>query len=273
MRLVIAMLSLLVLALPAAALAGLDAAGNYDDGGISVPPADDPGDPCGTCPDPASSMRGVTYRNGDLYVLSQSGTIYQLQNCTAVASVSIQTSGFFFGLGWDSTRDLFVVSDAGADVIHTVNPANGAVMNTFPSPASGPVGAAYDATRDLYWISDFNAGAITSLMPNGAVGPSIPVPAGSRIAGTAYDAATDVLYYNGRDQAAGYCISASTGALISSFAIAPGGNNGQGAGIDPSIGNVWITHFENPTIYCYEKDGGSTPVDSSTWGSIKAIYE
>ena len=147
----------------------------------------------------------------------------------------------------------------------------GAILQSWPSPASGPEGAAYDSNRDLYLISDFTVGQITRLNPTtGIPAPPIAVPAGTRIAGTGYDPGGDLIFYHGRNEATSYCISGETGALLFSVPIPNGGpDNGQGAGIAPD-GNGWLSHREQPTIYCIEKDV-ATPVESSTWGAIKSI--
>ncbi len=137
------------------------------------------------------------------------------------------------------------------------------------------MGAAYDPSRDLYWITDFSTSQIYSINPNtGLPGPAINVPAGSRLAGTGYNAGGDILFYHGRNEAMSYCISASNGQLLFSFPIpAGGGNNGQGAGCAPGTGNGWLTHYEQPFVYCVESCGGATPVEASTWGTIKSLYD
>ena len=71
---------------------------------------------------------------------------------------------------------------------------------------------------------------------------------------------------------AAHCMSAATGVLVfSQLTPAGGANNGQGAGI-ASDGNGWLSHAEQPTLYCIEKDI-ATPVERTTWGAIKGIYE
>jgi hypothetical protein len=266
--LAIASLSLLVL-VPAIAAAEMDEAGNLINvvGGPSG--GDGGGVLCGTCPAP-NGDRGVDFKNGELYVIA-GVQIHHFQNCQIVGSTTISGVGNPFGLGYDSLRDLWIVTDPGADRVYQVNMA-GAVVQSWPSPAAGPVGAAYDSQRDLYLIADFAVDQITRLNPNtGLPAAAIPVPAGSRIAGTGYDALHDLIFYHGRDQATSYCIRASTGALFFSIPIPNGGaNNGQGAGVAPD-GNGWLSHFEEPTLFCVVKDV-STAVEPSTWGAIKSTY-
>ncbi|HWN80469.1 MAG TPA: hypothetical protein VNM87_00090 [Candidatus Udaeobacter sp.] len=251
-------------------LADLDVAGNVTDGTPGNGPNAPDGGLCGTCPAPAGDT-GVDFKNGDLYVLA-GGQIHHLVNCAIVGSTTVQGITVPFGLGYDSLRDLWIVTDPGADRVYQVNMA-GAVVNSWPAPAAGAVGAAYDSNRDLYLIADFTVDQITRLNPNtGLPAAPIPVPAGSRIAGTGFDPGADLIMYNGRDQATTYCISAATGVLVFSQPIpAGGGNNGQGAGIAPD-GNGWLSHFEQPTLYCVEKDV-ATAVEQTTWGAIKSVYE
>lgn len=258
-------------ALPGIAFAALDVAGNIIDSGGSAPPLA-PGDPCGFCPAPAPDDRGVTFKDGDLWVVSQSSTLYHLQGCAVVESIPLPGVAFSFGLGYDTSRGVFIVTDPGTDVVHQINLA-GAIVNTWPTPGSGPVGAAYDQTRDLYWISDFNGDLMTSVNPNtGLPGPTLAVPAGSRIAGAGYDPGQDAIIYNGRDQGMTYWMSASSGALLGAFPNpgGPGTNNGQGAAI-AFDGNGWVSHFEQPNVYCLE-GFGPIAVEDASWGFIKAAY-
>jgi hypothetical protein len=260
---------LVFLALPGIALAELDAVGNIIDSEVGALPFA-PGDPCGFCASPGIEDFGVTFKNGELWVVNQGGTLYHLQGCLAVESISIRVLPA--GLGYDSSRGLFIVTDASVDVVHQID-LSGTIVNTWPSPADGPVGAAYDPTRDLYWISDYLGNAITSMNPNtGLPGPTLPVPAGTRIAGTGYDATRDAILYNGRDQGMTYWMSAANGSLLGAFPNpgGPGLNNGQGAGIALD-GNGWVSHYEQPAMYCLE-GFGPVAVEDASWGRIKAEY-
>jgi len=258
-----------LLLLPGFALADLDVAGNWTDGEGPNPQNPD-GAQCGTCPAPAGDT-GVDFKNGELYVIA-GGQIHHLVNCQIVGSTPLSGISVPFGLGYDSLRDRWIVTDPSADRVYQVSMA-GVIINSWPSPAAGPVGAAYDSNRDLYLVSDFTVDQITRLNPTtGLPAASIPIPAGSRIAGTGYDPSRDLITYHGRDQATTYCISGATGALFFSLPIPlGGGNNGQGAGIAPD-GNCWLSHFEQPTIFCIVKDV-PTAVEQTTWGKIKSNYE
>jgi hypothetical protein len=254
------------LLLPGLAMADLDDAGNLGTGSTGGGTPDGPG--CGTCPAPGGDA-GLDFKNGELYVIA-AGQIHHMVNCQIVGSTQLQGIVNPFGLGYDSMRDLWIIADPSADRIYQVNMAGG-IVQSWPSPAAGPVGAAYDSNRDLYLISDWAIDQITRLNPTtGLPVASIPVPDGSRLAGTGYDPSRDLIFYHGRDQATSYCISAATGALFFSLPIPNGGaDNGQGAGVAPD-GNGWLSHREEPTIYCIEKHV-ATPVESSTWGAIKSI--
>jgi hypothetical protein len=272
MRILVVATVLGLFLLPGLAMADLDEAGNLTDAVIGPDPGPPDGAQCGTCPAPAGD-RGVDFKNGELYVIA-GNQIHHYVNCQVVGSTTIQGITNAFGLGYDTLRDLWIVTDPGADRVYQVN-MGGAVVNSWPSPAAGPVGAAYDSNRDLYLIADFAVDAITRLNPTtGLPVAPIAIPAGSRICGTGFDPGPDLIFYHGRDQAVSYCISAATGALFFSLPIpdaAPGSNNGQGAGVAPD-GNGWLSHFEQPTLYCIVKDI-ATPVEQTTWGAIKGIYE
>jgi hypothetical protein len=257
--------------LPAAALADFDVAGNDlkgDDNSTA-----EPGDPCGQCPDPADGEAGVAYRGPELWV--QAGNVlFHLEECSVVETISISPPlSVAYGLGYDPIRDLFLVTDPGADVLTTVD-MSGTRINTWPTPGPGPVGVAYDFARDLYWTSDWQVDALMAMNPDGSAGPVHFVPAGSRISGTGYDMTHDALVYHGRDQAMGYWINAETGGFIDSFMVPYGGlNNGSGAGVDPATNYVWITHSEEPYVFCIEGLGlPPTASAPSTWSLVKSLY-
>ena len=259
---------------PGLAIADFDDAGNTVGGGSQGPPSSPDGPLCGTCPAPAED-RGVDFKNGELYVLA-SGQIHHLVNCQIVGSTPLSGILNPFGLGYDTLRDLWIVTDPSADRIYQVTMA-GAIANSWPSPAAGPVGAAYDSNRDLYLVSDFTIDSITRLNPvTGLPATSIPVPAGTRIAGTGFDPGPDLIFYlsrgNAQEPGAAHCMSAATGALFFSLPIPdPGPDNGQGAGVAPD-GNGWLSHREQPRLYCIVKDV-ATAVEQTTWGAIKSVYE
>lgn len=251
---------------------------DYDDNGDDLSGAGggtgDPGDPCGECPDPASSVWGVAFdSDGDMWIMGRNpNIIFHLVDCSVVETITVTGIGSTTGLGYDSVRDYWIITDASADRIYQVD-MSGAIVASWPAPCTGPVGAAYDAGRDLYWITDWVTNRIVSLDPNtGSPGPAHNAPAGSRLTGTGYDAHSDVIFYHGRDQAYSYWMDAETGALMASHPIPFGGlNNGSGAGCEPDGDhNGWLTHTEQPTIFCVE-GFGATPAVRTTWAGIKQL--
>jgi streptogramin lyase len=255
--------------IPGIVLAQYDFYGNEI--GVAGTPDPAPGDPCGTCPDPSPDIFGLTFKDGSLWALDYvSYTLYHLVSCTVVATVTL-TVAYPAGIGYDTNRGLFIVTDPGLDLVHQVD-VSGTIINTWPSPGPGPVGAAYDPMRDVYWISDWETDVIAAVDPNtGLAVITYSVSAGSRIAGTGYDEGQDVILYNGRNEARTYWMSAATGMLIANFPNpgGGGGGNGQGAAIAPN-GHGWIAHFEQPTIYCIE--GFPVPTENASWGRVKALY-
>jgi hypothetical protein len=164
------------------------------------------------------------------------------------------------GLCFDTTRDLFVAADVGADTVSTVDPATGVVQTVFPSPTGSVVGVAYDATRDGYWLTDWNLNSLTMIdATTGATVTSCPVAGlgASRIAGAAYSPETDRLVFHSRNNNVTYIINAGDCSLEASF-ITPGGpttNNGNGATIRPSDYTIYIHHSDNAMIYVVDSDG------------------
>jgi hypothetical protein len=203
-----------------------------------------------------------------------------------LSTLSISPSfPFTFGLGYDTARDVFIVTDAINDEILKVDPASGAVADSFPSPGPGPVGAAYDSTRDGYWISDFNRNAVDLVDPGtGAVVTTCSVSGlgASRIAGTGYSATGDVILFNSRDDANTYMIRASDCSSVGVFPTppSPGLNNGQGAAIRPADLTGYLSNFEVRNIFVVElgliqlveidikPGGGPNPIKLSNKGVI-----
>jgi hypothetical protein len=257
------------------ALARYDAAGNIigdDDGG----PINGQGDICGSCPAPVGDS-GVDFKSNDLIVYADlgnggDGKIHRYQACGEVEAVTLSPPPTFgFDVGYDSARDLYLVSDSSTHVIW-LYAADGTRVGSFAA-IGNPVGATYDASRDVYWACDWLSNQIYAIdADTGIIGPVFAAPAGTRIAGTGYDAASDAIAYHGRDQAAGYWMSAADGSFIASYLVPLGGkNNGGGCGVDPLTTNVWLSHYEEPFVYCI-LGLGPIAVDAVSWGSIKANY-
>jgi hypothetical protein len=217
------------------------------------------GDVIDSFPDPAS-LDGAAFKDGNLWsVVCEGpnctvnvGILYEMDPDTgAVLSMLTisPTPTASFGLGYDTSRDLFVVPDATADIIWKVDPNTGAVVDSFASPNPGPVGAAYDSTRDGYWISDWIANQLDLIDPDtGAVMQTCPAPAGaSRIAGTGYDPVTDIILFHSRNTETMHIIQASSCSPTVSFP-APA-LVGSGAAIRPSVSTGYTTHTFTPTIF------------------------
>ncbi len=111
MRLWLALIVALCLT-PALALAELDDAGNiiYDPGQNPVEPGDAPGDPCGQCQTPGTGQKGVTFKGGDLWTIDSAGLLSHYVNCVIVEQQGTQTGASTFGLGYDSNRNLWVIT-------------------------------------------------------------------------------------------------------------------------------------------------------------------
>lgn len=256
----------------------LDNAGNYRDSSRRYPAPGQPspqgiGEVLNSFPNP-SDLKGLTFREGRLWGVTGgtgSGVLYEMDADSGAVLSTITISplpGRTFGLGFDTSRDVFVVTNSTDDVILKVDPTSGAVIDSFPSPGSGPVGTAYDATRDGYWISDFSTNKVHLVNPDtGAEITSLPVPSGaSRIAGTGYDPDNDVIMFHSRDSAETYLIRASDGVQVGVFSTppSPGTNNGQGAAIRPTDLTGYLTRSGVATIFVVDLDLAPSPTPTPT---------
>jgi hypothetical protein len=276
MRVAIGLLMVLVLT-PALALAAFDEAG--EDATLTQPPHDNPGDPCGLCPDPIEGNEwGLAYRGGDLWEVNRSiYTVNRLDdNCQIIESITLAAPNYPLGLGWDATRQQWIADNPSSDIMMVFD-ANGAFITQWSTAAygaPGPVGVTYDSTRDLYCTCCWETNGIYRWTPDGVFHSAMPAPAGTRLAGLGYDAHSDAYFYCGRDQGYAYWIDAETGALILQAPIPDaGGNNGRGGACDPDGShNAWVTHYEMPNIYCLE-GLGVTATESVTWGALKGQFK
>lgn len=201
--------------------------------------------------------------DGATLMLTDSGdgaaVIYLVNEATGASLGTVSTvDPGDFGLGYDSTRGLYITTNAGTDVVSTFD-GSGSLVSTWAAPSAGPVGAAYDASRDVYWISDWTSNTVSSISPvTGAVISTFDTSAVgcTRPAGAAYDAASDQVIVGGRDQNALFFMDASSGALASSFSAVDGTNNPQGLASSNS-GHVWQTSWNSSTVF--ELEAGGAP--------------
>jgi hypothetical protein len=258
----LAILTILFTVLPAAVAAQFDDLGNHaGQGGHTQDPQQSVVETCGECKEPDVLSWGVAFRGSYKWVVDVRGTLFRMRGCDVITEIPLVTLPLPAGLGYDSHRDVFILTDAALDRVYQVT-TSGRILRGWPTPGPGPVGAAYDSRRDLYWFSDWERDQLNSIDPNtGLPGPSIDVPAGSRISGTAYDAVLDVLVYHSRDEALTYWMSVETEEIVAVYPIPRGGrNNGAGAGVDPRRGNLWLTHNEESLMFCQRGLSGGSGV-------------
>ena len=227
---------------------------------------------CDTCPDPVVNTFGVEFRNGELWTMSLDGTLTRLSGCQPVQVLSVQGfRGVASGLGWDSRRDQFIVTDAEREEIAVID-LHGNVVREFPAPGTGSIGAVYDPTRDRYWVTDFETDSLYALDPITGVRDAVYyLTRHARVAGAAYDAAQDAIVYQTRVLATmGYAVSCATGAVIDSFPLPYTGFNGWEDNAIAPDGALWAHNFEHAATYCL--DHQSVPVRHMTWGALKQRY-
>ncbi len=258
---------------------GLDQFGNLETSaapGHPPAPTDRPtalGDVLGSFAEPVT-LFDLTFYDGNLWGANVGSGIVEMNpdSGALLSTLTIvpATSGSA-GLGYDTLRGLFVVTDAIADTVVTVNPASGAVQSTFSSPGSGPVGATYDTLRDGYWISDFSTNNLDLIDPaTGATHNtcSTSLHGASRIAGVSYAPLRDRLVFNSRDDAVTYIINAGDCSLAASFATPPAAvqNNGAGVTIRPTDQTIYLRNSDDSYIYIVDS-AGEVPVSLQSFSA------
>jgi DNA-binding beta-propeller fold protein YncE len=246
----------------------LDSSGNPMDGaGIGTPPEAADGRALGDVLNSFSDLGcwSVTFRGDELWGVS-GDTMQQINPDTGalIGSLTVTPVLNGNGFGYDASRGVFLVADAGADFVSLVNETTGAVTTSFPAPGSGPVGIAHDTLRDGYWVVDFPSISLDRIDPTtGAVVGSCPsLPAGvSNPAGVAYAANNDRLIINSRGNGTTYILEAGDCSLVQSFPT-PGGY-GNGLAIRPSDLTIYLRDFANSLIQVVDS-GGMLPVELTT---------
>jgi hypothetical protein len=237
------------LAVPAADEALLDAAGDLPPHAPIAPRApfapEALGDVVNSFAAPDSGFLGLEWIDGFLWVSSDiTDLLYRLapSDGTVLETVPIPTSVTSCGLAWDGSS--FWITDCVADEIVQISPT-GALIGSFPAPATGPVGLAWDGTH--LWDVDHESDEMHRIDPaSGMVVYTIPAH-DTRPAGLAWDG--DYLWTNGRDSVLTYKVDPSTGAVVASFGTPPGVgvNNGRGGAFDGQY--LWVANGDVDVIY------------------------
>lgn len=205
------------------------------------------------------TLTGNSVRYNDLahdgqYLLAFDGSVAAVHLIDDTTGQDVSTvptlNSSDYGLGWDDKRELFVVTNASTDVVYTYT-RTGVLVNSWPFPATGFVGATWDCRRDVYWVLDWSANTVTALDPTtGAPGTVLSTSAigCTRGAGLGYDANTDTLYMGGRDQRMMFGMDAGTGALVCSFLGDQGSSsNPHGVAMSPR-GGVWEGTYQGGSL-------------------------
>ncbi|MEM7201532.1 MAG: hypothetical protein AAF628_14785 [Planctomycetota bacterium] len=216
-----------------------------------------------------TEVRGLAFRDDQLFGITQAAVLVELDpfNGRVLNAVTTELTDAF-GLGWDSNRGAFIVTDPVRDLVFRITPA-GYMVAQFTAPATGPVGAAYDTTRDAYWIADWEADRIYLIDPDdGTTIRSLPAPPMTgRIAGAAHEPTTDVLLVHGRDTESAYVLSAVNGMVITSFPVRlTWTNNGDGAAIRASDRSAYLAHREAATVLVVDPQIGGCGGTLASYG-------
>jgi hypothetical protein len=232
-------------AVPATDDALLDDAGELPAGATAASMAPQAlGDVVNSFATPDSGFLGLEWIDGFLWVSSDiTDNLYRLapSDGTILETIPFTSSVTSCGLAWDGSN--FWIADCAADEIVQLSP-DGAVISSFPAPATGPAGLAWDGT--YLWDVDFEVDQLHRIDPaTGTVVATIPAP-DTRPAGLAWDG--DYLWTNGRDSAQTYKLQPN-GTVAASFGTppGPGTNNGRGGAFDGHY--LWIVNGDVDMIY------------------------
>jgi hypothetical protein len=244
-----------------------------------------PGSLVDSCTDVMDDLFGIEFRHGERWVLGGEGTLTRVNDqCAPVQVLTI--NGFLgeaTGMGYDSKRDLFVVTDGSVLTrkVLCVSPHDGSVVRALPLPTgvifedmilTGIIlGAAYDSTRDVYWM--VNTDSLYAIHPvTGDRVSTYPLPFRSFSGGCAYDPVQDAIYYTNRLQLPSCVfISAKDASLIGQFDLPYGAlfDNWHDNAFAPD-GTLWIQHGIRGKSYAIERI--VTAVRRTTWSELKLRY-
>ncbi|MBN2490837.1 MAG: hypothetical protein JXQ29_08315 [Planctomycetes bacterium] len=194
---------------------------------------------------------GLTVVGDTFYAVAQPNVLEFDRQGSVKSTISLSgaPAGFSpFGLGYDHSRNSFILCDATFKGIVLADPSG--KVSTFASYSPNrAVGAAYDSVRDGYWLTMLSPYQLllydAKNLPSVLMTIDLVAVGATRVAGAAYDPINDIVYTNSRDKKAGYAFSAATGALLYSWPLVhQGTNNGQGA--------AWWDRWQSAVVADYE---------------------
>lgn len=186
-----------------------------------------PGEVIKAFPAPAGGSAGSTWINGRLiHGDTSTGRIYTIDPNTG-AVLSSFSSAFVNGLAYDGTN--LWGSSATSDSIAQMNPADGSVIMSFPSPGTGPLGLAFDGTS--LWNADWETNLVYQIDPaDGTMLSSFATP-DARPSGLTFDG--QLLWVANRDADTITQVDQLNAGAIVTTIPAPG-QNGEGLAFDGS---------------------------------------
>jgi DNA-binding beta-propeller fold protein YncE len=230
--------------------------------------------PCGTlatcpAPDPGWGLPGgVAWDGSHIWVGTYFGsaTLYQIDpvSCSVVHTIPSPSPEGVGGLAWDGSHLWCCPEQTGQ--IYELDPADGSVISVIPAPSFGEpdpnaAGLAWDG--QYLWHADYGHGMLYKLDPSdGSIVTSYPAP-GLGPSGVGYGGGVVVLMDYSTDQL--HEIDPSDGSVINSCDTPD--SHPWGAAV---AGSVWNAGSNTQTLYLL--DVVVTPVESLSWGTVKALY-
>ena len=230
--------------------------------------------PCGTLatcpsPEPGGPMPGGVAWDGSYIwvgIYFGTATLYQIDptNCTVVHSIPAPSTDGVGGLAWDGSHLWCCPEQTGQ--IYEVDPADGSVISVIPAPSFGesdPNAAGVGWDGQYLWHADYGHDMLNKLDPSdGSIITSYASP-GAGPSGVSYGGGAVVLMDYTTNML--YEIDPSDGSVISSCDTPDTHPWGAAVG-----GSVWNAGGNTEILYLL--DVVVSPVESSSWGTIKSLY-
>jgi hypothetical protein len=221
-----------------------------------------------TPPPPGTGIHGIALVGSQWFMANfNSGwNVYDLNYNQVGTVTTTPNTGAPRGLVLNTNTGNIFLGDYSTNTIHEVTPT-GNVLNSFPSTGSQLNALAYNPTNDHLYALHYQGQVIELTTAGGVVG-SFSV--GGTWTGAAYDSNNNTLLMMNStpDQVLEY----TTGGVLVDTPL-PGdavNGNGQGLHYDSTTGILHATG-QYGDIGVWERTV-STPVESTTWGAIKGLY-